>query len=108
MVLGGFLVFVRGRVPLERGPRPGRTALDERLHDLGFRGGGGRWEGRTWGRPVRITVLDDPHSDPPVVLEVSTPVPTGDLAVHIDESEHSAQEVLTKRLGDHAFDEWFE
>lgn len=105
MVFGAFLLLVRGRVPADRAPRPLRLALEERLQALGFRRNGGRWDGYAWGRPLRVTMIDDAREP---VLELATPVPTNTLLVRIGESESSEREAMQNRLGDPPFDRWFE
>lgn len=109
MVIGAFLLLVRGRVPAEKVPRPTRLSLEERFSELGFRGAAGRWEGRSWGRPMRIVLLDDPQAVPPVVQELSTPVEgAGQLQVVIGEGEQSGRAPPQHKIGDPIFDRWFD
>jgi hypothetical protein len=108
LMVGSVMVMARGRERTERAPRPARMAFEERLRDLGFRNTGGVWSGRSDGRKIRVRLLDDPQATPPVVQEWTTPVPTGELLVRIGDSEASEVQGSRNRMGDEAFDRWFE
>ncbi|MEQ1507977.1 MAG: hypothetical protein ABMB14_37460, partial [Myxococcota bacterium] len=76
------------RAPKRQAPRR-KVGFEERMRELG------------------LVEVDDPMDDPPVVLEVSTVVPTGMLQVGIGDAEQTAVRG-SRHIGDAEFDPWFE
>ena len=89
-------------------PRIVRVRFEDRMADLGLQPvRSGMWEGDIGGRRTRIVKLEDPSAEPPLVLEVSTPVPTGSLRLFIGDAEQTAIRG-SRHIGDEEFDPWFE
>lgn len=77
------------------------------MADLGMEFVDGTYAGTIDGRQIRISRYEDTASDPPLVMEVSTTVPTGRLTLGIGDSEQTAIRGV-RHIGDENFDPWFE
>ncbi|MEZ4237862.1 MAG: hypothetical protein R3F59_17280 [Myxococcota bacterium] len=88
-----------------------RLSFEERMAELGLARDEGAlsetWEGHLGGRRVRVVRFEDRMSDPPLVAEVSTAVPSGQLKVAIGDPEQTAIRG-SRHIGDAEFDPWFE
>jgi hypothetical protein len=108
LALGGLAMLMLVRRWWRRRPRQIRVGFEDRMADLGLQSTDeGTWEGTIGSRRVRIVRTEDPSSDPPVLIEVSTTVPTGNLRVVIGDAEQTAIRG-TRHIGDAEFDPWFE
>jgi hypothetical protein len=108
MALGGLGMLLLVRRWWRRRPRQIRVGFAERMADLGLLDTDeGTWEGELGGRRIRIVRTEDASADPPVLIEVSARVPTGNLRVVIGDAEQTAIRG-TRHIGDAEFDPWFE
>lgn len=88
-------------------PRRSHIGFEERMADLGMEAIDDGYSGTIDGRPIRVIRFEDPASDPPLVMEVSTTVPTGRLTLGIGDSEQTEVRGV-RHIGDESFDPWFE
>jgi hypothetical protein len=97
----------RRRAPVYRR----KVSFEDRMAELGLQAAEGSpietWDGELDGRRMRIQRFEDRMSDPPLVLEVSTTIASGQLRVVIGDPEQTAIRG-TRHIGDAEFDPWFE